>query len=87
MTARFCRPVKTLSQNFDPSVSASHILVTFQMDAHSEINGLVGDTLVLADFQHHTVQLDDGIQPIQWTGLPVDNRVDHGICDFRNQPD
>ena len=64
---------------------AQKLFVTFQIDAQSEINGLVDDPLVLADFQHHTVQLDDGIKRSQWARLPVDNLVDHGIRDARNQ--
>ena len=58
---------------------AQKLLVTCQIDAQSEINGLVDDTLVLADFQHDTVQVDDGIKRIQWARLPVDNLVDYGI--------
>src|SRR6185437_13046929 len=68
-TPRFCNSVSTCSQNFAPSVCATHspqdFLLPLQVHTQHYVNRLVLDMTLIAHLHHQCVQVHDGIQLFQ----------------------
>ncbi len=85
---RFLSSVSTLSQNFAPSFSASHMPGNSfwpPVDTRREDDGFVYYAAILADFYDNAVHINNGIQRIQLPVLPLRNLLFDGVGDFRYQ--
>lgn len=85
---RFLSSVSTLSQNFAPSFSASHMPGNSfwpPVDTRREDDGFVYYAAILADFYDNAVHINNAIQRIQLPVLPLRNLLFDGVGDFRYQ--
>ena len=64
---------------------AQQLLVAFKIDAQGQVDRFVDHLLVLADFDHDAIQVDDGVNRIQRTRLPFHDPLHHSFCDFGDQ--
>src|SRR6202008_97713 len=80
-TPRFCNSVSTCSQNFAPSVCATHkpqhFLLPVQVYSQHHVDSFVLDVAFIAHLHHQRVQIHDGIQFLQWPPLPQLHFLDH----------
>ena len=59
--------------------------MAFSVNAQCQVDGLVDDSLVLANFDHNAVSVDDGIHLIQRAGLPLHYLLHDRMGHFGNQ--
>ncbi len=56
-----------------------------QVDAQGKVNGFVDNALILADFHHNAIEINDGINFIQWPRLPFLHLFQDVVGDAGNQ--
>lgn len=57
----------------------------FHRDAEGQINSLINDLLVLPNIDHDTVEVNNGVNRIQGTGLPVVYSLNNAVGDLGNE--
>src|SRR5246500_232062 len=81
-TPRFCNSVSTCSQNFAPSVCATHSPSTSFWPSRltpSHVDRLVLDVALIPHLHHQRVQVHDRIQLLQRPPLPQFHFLDHRV--------
>jgi hypothetical protein len=81
-TASFLRKIRYFIFG-DPQ--AQQLLVALEVDAERNVDRFVDDLLVLAHLDDDTVQIDDRIERIQRSALPLGHLIDDRVGDLRDQ--
>ena len=58
---------------------AKQFFVTFHIHTERKVDRFVDDSLILADFNHNTIKVNDRLYAIQYSGLPLNDLLNHCI--------
>ena len=64
---------------------AQHVLVTLDIDAHAQVGGPIGDGAPGADLHHEGVDVEDRVDRVEGSGLPLVELIDDPVGHLRDQ--